>query len=362
MPNGGFISAYLFADFSFENDNNQLVPSQNGPFSLPSNAQATLASGAEKVELCVIDDDPEFEDGFQDDTDPIDQNLFKDEIAIDAAGNTITLEGGDVLEVEFTLRATPVGGGSSIDLLFVAVGPGETQRDLQLVVATALLTPGQTYDITFLNDGGGTPYADIPCFVRGTHITTPEGERRVEELRVGDMVLTASGKARKITWLGHRAMLLPSEANKPVRISAGALGFGLPKRDLWVSPQHGMMLSDYQFDMYFQSMEVLVRAGHLTNRPGIDRCDVPVVEYFHIMLEDHDIILAEGTATETFLPGPDSRAGLESTAVAALCVLHPELANPRAPSPFKPARPYLRAYEARLAQVLMAQRGLKLVA
>ena len=51
----------------------------------------------------------------------------------DAAGNTILLEGGDVLEVEFTLRATPVGGGAPIDMLFVAVGPGENQGDLQLV-------------------------------------------------------------------------------------------------------------------------------------------------------------------------------------------------------------------------------------
>ncbi|MEL7255905.1 MAG: Hint domain-containing protein [Pseudomonadota bacterium] len=356
MPNGGVITALLFQDFSFLNDNGQINPSQNGPFSLPSNATAQLASGAQEFSIVVDDDDPEFDDGFQDDPNPgaLNQFLVGDETVTAADGTTTTLTDGSVLEVEFTLTATPQGGGPAIDLLFVAVGPGENAGDLQLVVATGPVIPGVTYDIEFKNDGGGTPYADIPCFGRGTLIDTPKGPRAVETLKVGDMIVTHGG-ARRIVWVDHQALFRPIQKRWPVRIARGALGDGLPYRDLTVSPQHAMLLRDPQLELHFETSEAFVRARHLVGLPGIERVERQIVEYFHIMLDGHDVIYAEGAETETFFPGPASRKWLTAQGRARLAALYPSLSDAYAPSPFATARPVLKAYEARVARHILEQ-------
>ncbi|MEL6452767.1 MAG: hypothetical protein AAFQ19_16060 [Pseudomonadota bacterium] len=105
----------MFADFDFVNDNGQLTPGQNGPFSLPGNAQGTLDAGATTIDINVLDDDMEFDDGFQDDPNgtPLNQILRDDIDTVDADGNTVFVGAGAVLEVEFTLTATPVGGGAT---------------------------------------------------------------------------------------------------------------------------------------------------------------------------------------------------------------------------------------------------------
>ncbi|MEL7262678.1 MAG: hypothetical protein AAGK69_14940 [Pseudomonadota bacterium] len=113
MPNGGSITGFLFQDFTFINDNGLLNPSQNGPFSLPDNAQATLAAAASTIDINVDDDDMEFDDGFQDDPSgtPLNQILRDDIETTNAEGDPVEVDAGAVLEVEFTLTATPVGGG-----------------------------------------------------------------------------------------------------------------------------------------------------------------------------------------------------------------------------------------------------------
>ncbi len=354
MPNGGVITAYVFQDFSFENDNGLINPSQNGPFTLPSNATAEFAAGGAEFSIEVEDDDPEFDDGFQDDPNPGAPNQFLvgDETVTAADGTNISLTDGSLLEVEFTLTATPQGGGPSVDLLFVAVGPSENAGDLTLVVATGPVIPGVVYDISFKNDGGGTPYAEIPCFGRGTLIDTPDGPRTVESLQVGDLVLTQDGGPQPVIWVDHQAMFRPSEERWPVRIARGALGAGLPYRDLIVSPQHAMLLRDPLMDLHFGSPEVFARAGHLVGQPGIDRVQLPLVEYFHVMVDGHDIIRAEGAATETFYPGPASRKWLSPHGRARLSQLYPALSDDAAPAPFPTARLVLKGYEARLACIL----------
>lgn len=134
-----------------------------------------------------------------------------------------------------------------------------------------------------------------PCFLSGTLIATPAGEVPVEELRAGDLVLTADGGVEKIRWVG-RVTLARRFADPlhglPVRIKAGALGEGLPRRDLLVSPGHAMFLDG-----------VLVNAGALVNGVTILR-ETRVAEtfqYFHIELDRHALLLAEGAPTESFL-------------------------------------------------------------
>ncbi|WP_157598729.1 Hint domain-containing protein [Tateyamaria omphalii] len=352
MPNGGSITGFLFQDFSFVNDNGQLNPGQNGPFSLPGNAQATLANGATTIDINVTDDDDEFDDGFQDDPNgtPLNQILRDGIDTTDAAGNAVQIGAGAVLEVEFTLTATPVGGGAPIDLLFVAAGPGENQGDLTLVVSTAPLVPGTTYNISFKNDGGGTPYGEIVCFTRGTLIRTPAGDVPVETLAVGDRILTLDEGAQRITWAAQRMILFPQGDDLPVWVAPHTFGKDQPYASTGLSPRHCLLRRDPAFQIMFDMPEVLVAARDCVDGDTITQeLEGKAIEYFHLMVDGHALIWANGMLAETFYPGPVARQSLDPMAHARLVALHPSLSDTQAPAPFPRARPRVRGYELRAA-------------
>ncbi len=355
MPNGGSITGYLFADFTFVNENGQLNPSQNGPFTLPSDAQGTLANGALPIDINVDDDDMEFDDGFQDDPGgtPPNQILRDDINAVDADGDPVFVAAGAVLEVEFTLTAVPVGGGPAIDLLFVAAGPGENQGDLTLVVSTAPLDPGTTYDISFKNDGGGTPYGELVCFARGTLIRTPGGEVPVETLRPGDMVVTRDNGAQPIMWVASRMVLFPQAEDQPVVVEPDAFGPGLPHARTYVSPRHCLLRQDARLRLLFDDSEVLMAAADCTDMPGVARHrHSGAVEYHHFMCPGHEVVYANGLMAESFFPGPVARRSLDPVARGRLLALHPELIADDAPAPFRPARRRVRGHEGYVTQRL----------
>ena len=142
------------------------------------------------------------------------------------------------------------------------------------------------------------------CYCRGTLVQTKTGPRCVEELEIGDEVMTASGRLRPIKWIGCRSYAGRFIAGRkdilPVCIKAGALADQVPARDLWISPNHAM---------YFNGAGggVLVEAKDLVNDVSIVHAErIERVEYFHIELETHDVIVAEGALSETFIDD-DSR-------------------------------------------------------
>ena len=140
---------------------------------------------------------------------------------------------------------------------------------------------------------------DHRCFFKGTAIRTTEGDRKIEDLTPGDLLPTIFGGTRPIQWIGryrHRK----SNPDKPwvrnvmpIRITRSALGPNVPHADLYISEAHALLIDG-----------VLVAAGNLVNDTTITRYDareLDELEFFHIKLERHNVIYAEGAATETLL-------------------------------------------------------------
>jgi Ca2+-binding RTX toxin-like protein len=192
----------------------------------------------------------------------------------------------------------------------------------------------------------------VPCFTPGTKIATPQGERLVEDLKAGDRIITRDNGIQEIRWVGARAMsgeeLERAAHLKPVLIRQGALGNGLPERDMMVSPNHRVLVANDKTALYFEEREVLVAAKHLTGLEGVDIVDVSQTTYIHIMFDRHEVILSDGTWTESFQPGDHSLAGIGNAQRNEILELFPELATQAGMEAYASARKSLKKHEARL--------------
>ena len=215
-------------------------------------------------------------------------------------------------------------------------------------------------DGTVRTDADGVPqtieFAEIekivPCFTPGTRIATPLGERPVEDLRVGDKVITRDNGIQAIGWVGSKALDLAAlRANphlKPILVKAGALGGGLPERDMLVSPQHRMLVRSEAAQLYFEEREVLVPAKHLVNGDTIRPAQSLGTTYLHFMFERHEVVLSDGAWTESFQPGDYSLKGIDDAARGELFEIFPELSDRTGRKGYGAARRTLKAHEARL--------------
>jgi hypothetical protein len=138
------------------------------------------------------------------------------------------------------------------------------------------------------------PAFTVVCFASGTRIETPDGEVAVEDLREGQRVVSALGGTVPVIWLGHfradsRLHPRPQEV-WPVRISAGAFGRALPRRDLTLSPDHSVFVDG-----------TLIPVRYLVNGTTIRQQGVDAITYWHVELPAHGVLLAEGLACESYL-------------------------------------------------------------
>ncbi|MCY4333899.1 MAG: Hint domain-containing protein [Litoreibacter sp.] len=190
----------------------------------------------------------------------------------------------------------------------------------------------------------------VPCFTSGTLIATPQGERPIDALREGDRVITRDNGIQEIRWIGQKRLAdtrsLPHL--RPVCIAAGALGKGLPERDMQLSPNHRVFLMDDQVQLHFDEPEVLSAAKHLLGREGITRGRAGAVTYWHLLFDRHEVILSDGAWTESFQPGDYTLKGMDAAQRAELFNLFPQLASRSGIGGFEAARMTLKRYEAEM--------------
>ncbi|WP_317055510.1 Hint domain-containing protein [Roseovarius rhodophyticola] len=230
---------------------------------------------------------------------------------------------GEIYQViGVNLRNSSPAFGTVEGLAFVGQFP---PRGVSLEVISAAEGPGSSGQADI-------PAADfVTCFTPGVQIVTPEGNRAICDLRPGDDVINKDGEAVTIRWIGRRcfdhAQLLANPKLCPIRISAGALGNGLPKRDLLVSRQHRMLVQSKIAERMFGASDVLVPAIALTALPGIYiETDVQDVEYIHLLFDAHEVIFAEGAPSESLFTGPMALKSVSDEALQELLSIFPQLA------------------------------------
>lgn len=157
---------------------------------------------------------------------------------------------------------------------------------------------------------GNNPGQGPKCLLRGTSIMTPTGEARIEDLRIGDLVETVRGEAHAIKWIGRHIYRLSgpkwSDSVVPIRICRHALDEHMPHRDLYLSAGHALFIDG-----------VLIRVQDLINGISIAPAvpaDEYEIEYFHLLLDTHEAILAEGTPVETLFFEPGCHEGFTNFA------------------------------------------------
>ncbi len=190
---------------------------------------------------------------------------------------------GDTLLVETQAAAQFVLSGSTVSV----VDSGSNTIEGVLSFATAGLAATAFNGPNILAD-------QVACFASGTLIGTQHGDVAVEALRIGDLVRTASGALRPVRWIGRREIDLLRHPDphtvRPISVSAGAFGRRTPSRDLFLSPEHAVFADG-----------VLIPVGDLVNGTSIAQTAPEAVTYWHVELDQHDVMLAEGLPVESYL-------------------------------------------------------------
>lgn len=245
---------------------------------------------------------------------------------------TVRAMGDTYINVEADGLVSSDPGAPDLDQLFITPGVDLTDPGNDIIM--------QDTDVDYDRDGtisGGEngndrfsidnnvfaeeAIAAAICLARGTLIDTPQGPKYIEALKTGDTVNTLDNGPQVIRWIGSRRM--PARAAMaPVLIKAGAMG---NVRDLKVSQNHRMLLRGPQAQILFGERDVLVAAKHLVNDSTIRIIEGGVVDYFHMLFDDHQIIFAESCPTESLFPGKEALDTVSDAARNEILEIFPEL-------------------------------------
>ena len=238
--------------------------------------------------------------------------VFADPVLVEVLDST-----GNVVFTQ-TVTPTTVGGFDNVTLNFNFGAEG-------------------TYTLRFTEQGPNNSLGTIldnislmVCFTSGTRILTPDGEVAIDDLAVGDLVMTLDGGPLPIRWIGSKKLnrldLIANPKMRPVRVHQDALGPGMPGTDLLVSPQHRLMVRSKVAQRMFGELEILVPAKKLGRLPSVEVVETcEEVEYIHFVLEEHSIVIANGACTESLYIGPEALKMLSAEAIEELEFLFPNL-------------------------------------
>ncbi len=207
--------------------------------------------------------------------------------------------------------------GATYEALILVEVEGQEAAEVYLM-PLATLKPESDYRLVGADrDGASAKFGDVACvrFARGTHITMASGAQvPIENLNVGDKVLTRDAGAQAVRWIGETTLRAAGDF-APVVIREGAL---FNTRDLTLSPDHRLFIYQREDHIGAGRSEVLVKVRHLINGDTVVQQDGGFVDYFQILFDDHQIIYAEGIAAETLLVDARTRAALPADATSTL--------------------------------------------
>jgi hypothetical protein len=212
---------------------------------------------------------------------------------------------------------------SAFDKSDYTINALEDPADSGALRGTVQFTSGETFSFSGI---------EVICFARGTEIFTSEGPVAVEDLAVGNRILTMDRGMQPLRWIGRKKLgeneLAAAPKLKPIRIAAGALGNGTPLNDLLVSRQHRILVRSAIADRMFGVQEILVAAIKLVGHPGVEVVeDAKSVEYFHMLFDQHEIVFSNGAATESLFTGPEALKAISEDARAEILELFPDIAT-----------------------------------
>lgn len=254
----------------------------------------------------IVDNDGFFSDG--DGSQDLGQSLTQGDGTAGAGAN---------ITPEYMYRVRPVGGTSADDFYIYHYDAGVSGNGFGFATEYRLV-PGQQYQIMEegpSNDPSVAYSSLYVCFTPGTMIATPSGARPIETLGPGDLVRTEEGGYVPVLWTGRRELRLDDMVGNPecmpIRFEVGSLGENLPEKPLEVSPQHRIMLKSRIAERMFGEEEVLVPARWFAGLPGVTRVKgVRPTEYIHLLVDGHQVLVANGAPAESLYVGKEARSML----------------------------------------------------
>ena len=277
--------------------------------------------------ITIDDDDATFEDG--------DVGLLTGQTSTSST-SLFNLDGG--IEPEYAYTLTDPDTGESFRIYAVTATTLLLGNTVVGFASEQPIDPTVTYNVSYdapllLSTPDSDPsvaFSSLICFVRGSLIDTDRGPVPVENLDLGDPVVTLDHGCQPIRWIGRRRLsrtdLDGAPHMYPIRIRAGCLGESMPSKDLMVSQQHRILVRSAIVKRMFASGEVLVAAKHLLALDGVEIVeDADEVEYFHLLFDQHEIIFGNGAPTESLYTGPMAMRSLCPQSRAEILELFPEL-------------------------------------
>ncbi|MCF2870252.1 Hint domain-containing protein [Octadecabacter sp. G9-8] len=300
-------------------------------------------AGADTISGGTGDDTITFAEG-DDVTGGSGDDLFVLEDLGEPTNGTITIDGGSGDETPDPDGTGPLTGGDTLQLGGLA-NLTQAVKDTFVDDGTGSFSGSVTLDDgTILNF---SEIENIICFTPGTRIATPKGLIAIDDLEVGDLVVTRDHGLQPIRWIEGRTV--PAiDRFAPVRIRQNVLAG--QDRDLIVSPQHRVLFQGYRAELLFGETEVLVSAKHLIDGMDVTQDEAEMVTYVHMLFDQHEVIYAEGAATESFHPGDVGFTAVGNQAREELFAIFPELrSDPKCYG--NTARRCLKAHEAQLIRL-----------